>query len=639
MRLTLSTLTIAMCLALSACGGGSDSSNEDLGQLPGTNSGSIVQVEDTLNINQGVELALYYPNDTLSNIHWQQTAGQPINLVAQNTKVLAFTPETAGDYSFSVSFSVNGGALQTLEQDITVNEQDNGITARLGHAVLSENKVSLRASLNNITPIGNTTWQQLSGPKIDFSDHSDDWSVVYFDAPKVSTDTLITFEVSSTDTNNTYTDSVTILVEKADAISSSALFDERVARVSPYNNNSPYANDIVHCVYANTLIDPCTLNTLPLIAEETKGSSESPSVEDIMNRVVVSHQWMGDRFKHFIENYDEHNDFKNLLRATTAIVISYDVRPSFYWAATGAIYLDAENFWLNPQERDTINEAPDYRSDFGKDLNFVMPWRYVKDNDYASRSFSRNIRTTRTEEDGLYRLTSLMYHELAHANDFFPSTQWYSHSGSTSIYNAAVGSDTESDKLTDAYPLNSNEMNSLAKVSFRGETATSTQVNYQPSDVEGFFSTDSANDYYNYSSTREDYAMLFEELMMKSRYGVVRDVAITNKPSGDNVTALDYIVTWGQRGRIGEEDIKPRVNFAAKRILPEFDSDSAIATLAAPIPMISGDNWLDNLNISPSNANINNASPQFSAFIKAPITVPDMRSDVTRYYHKALPKK
>lgn len=639
MRLTLSTLTIALCLILTACGGSSDSSGEDLGQLPGTNSGSIVQLEDSININQGVELALYFPNDKLTNIHWQQTAGAPVTLLAKNSKVLSFTTNAAGEYSFSASFSVNGGSLQTLEQYITVNEQDNGITARLGHAVLSQNKVSLRVSLNNITANGKTTWQQLSGPEINFSDHSDDWSVVYFDAPKVSTDTLISFEVVNSDTNESYTDTVTILVEAADDINSSALFEERVARVFPYNANSPYAKDIVHCVYSNTLIDSCTLDTLPLIAKETSDSSASPSIEDIMNRVVVSHSWMGDRFKHFIENFDEHNDFKNLLRATTAVVISYDVRPSFYWAATGAIYLDAENFWLTPQERDTINEAPDYRSNFGDDLNFVMPWRYVKNNDYASRSFSRNIRATRTEEDGLYRLTSLMYHELAHANDFFPSTKWYSYSSNSTILQAALSSDTESDKLTNAYPLNSNEMNNLAQVSFRGETATSTQVNYQPGDVEGFFSTDGANDYYNYSSTREDYAMLFEELMMKSRYSIDRDVAITNNPSGGNVTALDYIVAWGQRGRIGEAHIKPRVSFSAKRILPEFDSDSAITALAAPIPMVIGDNWLDNLTISPTNLAKESAIEQFSAFIKAPITVPDMNSDLTRYYHKALPKK
>ena len=74
----------------------------------------------------------------------------------------------------------------------------------------------------------------------------------------------------------------------------------------------------------------------------------------------------GQRFKEFLETMDPHGDFKNLLRATTAIVISYDVRPSYYWVVTGAIHLDPDNLWLTPDERDTINQAPDYRASFGE---------------------------------------------------------------------------------------------------------------------------------------------------------------------------------------------------------------------------------------------------------------------------------
>ena len=114
-----------------------------------------------------------------------------------------------------------------------------------------------------------------------------------------------------------------------------------------------------------------------------------------MSRVVVSHPWMGERFKAFLEQYDQNDDFKNLLRATTAIVISYDVRPSFYWAATGAIYLDPNYLWLTQAERDTINEAPDYRSGFGAELQFEMLWRYVKDNDYANQYFPLEQRVNR----------------------------------------------------------------------------------------------------------------------------------------------------------------------------------------------------------------------------------------------------
>ena len=108
-----------------------------------------------------------------------------------------------------------------------------------------------------------------------------------------------------------------------------------------------------------------------------------PTVDDIMKKVIVSHDWMGSQFEKFLQDYDEFDDFKNLLRAVTAVVISYDIRPSFYNPTTGAIYLDPDDLWETPAQRDTINSAPDYRSGFGSELQFEMPWRYVKDNDYA----------------------------------------------------------------------------------------------------------------------------------------------------------------------------------------------------------------------------------------------------------------
>jgi hypothetical protein len=423
------------------------------------------------------------------------------------------------------------------------------------------------------------------------------------------------------------------LVEDSDLIKNNAYFKDRKASTFPYDNTGPYAQDIVNCVYSNQLTSSCPLEKLPLIAHQ----SLTPTVEDIMSRVVVSHRWMGDRFRDFLLHNDNNNDFKNLLRATTAIVISYDVRPSFYWAATGAIYLDPKNFWLSPDERDTINESADYRASFGRELQFTMPWRYIKDNDYATDYPSETIRITRNENDGLYRLASLLYHELAHANDFFPKTEWFIHDQSSRVLDAALSTNFESDNLAIAYPLFGDEIYALAQVSFSGETATSFQKSYLPSDIKDFFKIEVANDYYNYSSPREDYAMLFEELMMQTRYQVLRDTAVTNLPSGENTSIRDYIVAWGQRGRIGETNIKDRVEFVTKRILPEFESAMIIANLPPPIAMIEGDDWLDNLSISPtvtgkdSNVKAMNAD-KFNSRL-----YPDVTGQRT-YYHKELPE-
>jgi hypothetical protein len=604
----------------------------------------IIQVDLKQNINQSIDLFRYIPSESITNIDWQQTSGNEVSILSPNSKVISFTPTEAGNYSFNVSFSVNEGEIQTLIKTVIVDEIDNKLTARFSHSVLADNQVSFRASVEPSIDINSIKWEQQQGPTVALSsENSDGELAIFFDAPQVMTDTIVSFNVSAKDsaTDIIYTDQVAVLIEPANPIADNAYFSDRVAKVFAYNN-SPYAEALVNCIYSNTLTSSCTLSQTPLIAEEVKASTVPPTVAIIMDRVLVSHQWMGDRFKQFLINNDTNNDIKNLLRATTAIVIAYDVRPSFYWAATGAIYLDAENFWLTPEERDTINEAPDFRANFGNDLQFVMPWRYVKNNDYASKRFSITERSPRSAEDGLYRLISLMYHELAHANDFFPSNEWYVHDSNKRVLDAALSTDFESDKLAINLPLVSQEMVDLGQVSFAGNTATEIQKTYLPADIESFFEPDRASDYYAYSSLREDYAMLFEELMMQSRFNVNRDVAITNQPTGSNVSANDYIVTWGQRGRIGDNKLIERALFTANRVLPEFDSQTAINQLAQPIPMIVGNNWLENLVISPSLLRQNSKSITLNGTdIDSQLMTEQVmqKQYLIRYYHKPLPGK
>ncbi|NQZ89195.1 MAG: hypothetical protein HRT54_16600 [Colwellia sp.] len=580
-----SLLILILVSILSAC----KSNNE-----PAT----IVTVGNNVKIAQAVELLILSPDYKITDILWTQTAGQPVVFLAHTSKVIAFTPDMAGTYRFNASFSREDGSKENIEHSITVSSEQSYISARLGHAVLEGNKVSLRASITQDLSSSSLVWQQVTGPKVNFTEVNTDGNyAVFFDAPEVNQDTLFEFSVTS----GSHTDSVGIIVENAELIntdSNDTAYTERLARVFPFVESSPYADVLADCVYSNKINfnRTCTFNTLPLIAHDTT----TPTVDDIMDRVVVSHHWMGERFREFLENFDPNDDFKNLLRANTAIVISYDIRPSYYWVVSGAIHLDANYFWLTPDERDTINQAPDYRASFGSDLNFAMPWRYVKNNDYTTTYISENLRTNRAPEDVLYGLTYLMYHELAHANDFFPSTSWSNLNRDQTILSAAqqISNDTgyKSDQLKNTHPLLGDEMYALAQVRFHGMAATSAQKAYQPSDVSTFFSAEKAPQFYNYSSLREDYAMLFDAFMMKIRFDISRDVAITNSPRSVDE---NYIVTWGQRGRIGDEFIKPRVLYAVSNILPEVKGvESLINNLPSPIMMNIGETWSENLNIS-----------------------------------------
>jgi hypothetical protein len=207
-------------------------------------------------------------------------------------------------------------------------------------------------------------------------------------------------------------------------------------------------------VYTAASTTTCPLATLPFLAQTTNGAL--PTVDQIMDRVLVSHEWMGQVFEQFLATQAS-DDLKRLLNGVTAIVIGAHVRPSFYYAVTGAIYLDADNFWLTAEQRDVINEAPDFRSDFDRDLIYSGAWRYTENNASIFVNFPPTQRLSRSQSYLLAEAGWLLYHELAHASDFLPparrgmldnaQTPW----GNVGPWYAA-GNVLPSDQLAAAYP-------------------------------------------------------------------------------------------------------------------------------------------------------------------------------------------
>nr|PMH99522.1 hypothetical protein BCU55_14390 [Shewanella sp. 10N.286.48.A6] len=599
------TAILASVTFLSACGGSSDSSSpgdpettlpinvcETSSGLTTVNNGTELNfnVEQQYYVNQSASITVGVSNQNSNDyqFNWQQTAGPALDISSENSPVLAFYIPEAADYSFTVE-ATSGQISYSDKISISAAQMSQQLNVYSDHQVVAGNDVSLRlGQINNQVP-SNIQWCYFSDQQISLDLTNAERPL--FTAPdNIAEDTFVGLKVTADFAGETLTDEVFVLVTKQNAITS-PYFDSPIAKTYAYNSASPYAINAQRCVYSNQLNQTCELNDLPLIGQQL----DSETIADVMDRVVVSHDWMGRNFEQFLTEADPNSDFIKLLQSVSAVVISYDIRPSFYWVATGAIYLDPEYLWLSPTERDTINEAPDYRSDFGNDLKFIMPWRYVKNNDYVSISYDRAIRQSRTIADLTPRLASLMYHELAHANDFFPRSTHSQLQGPTLIddfYRRANSNSLVSDQLQNIEPLTSAEMYGLAAVSFLGETADATQKAYVPSDVTSFFLTDYANDFYNYSSTREDAAMLFEEAFMSHRYQIQRDVAVTDT---DNL-----IVDWGQRGRIGADELSTRAAFVINQMMPEVDGESLLNGLPAPINMIAGQDWFDNVDISPA---------------------------------------
>ena len=604
-------------LFLQACGGSSGSSSSNL-VPPNKPTEKGLSIQGDLSPAQGQSVALIATYDgemsEQATINWRQLAGPTLELVATDSAVLAFDIVGAGDYQFSVSFTGQDNKQHQKTVSFTTANSNNILNVRRDHAVRSGNKVSLKLSAPKDSQSGayleqdfsNVVWRQTAGPTATLDSANTNELVAIFKAPSVTKDQLISFAVSATHPNGkTYTDEVHVLVQHIKPIPNNAYFDETIGKVKAYQTSSPYAEALERCVYTNHLTHACLFSELNLIGQD----HGEPSIDDIMSRVLVSHQWMGDNFKLFLENEDVHGDFKQLLRSVSAVVISYDIRPSFYTTATGAIYLDPENLWLTPTQRDVIDVAPDYRSAFGQELQYIMPWRYVKDNSYADDYYPRTLRDSRTTADIVPELASLLYHELAHANDYFASTT-YNDITQSSIYTEARARDgkTVAAQLTDSYPKQSAEMDALGGVNFRGETATETQKGYLPDDIVEFFSNDSAATEYAYSSVREDVATLFDATMMSLRYGIERDEAIT-PPYDSSVGRASLTLNWGQRGRAKDPLVEPRVKFVLERIMPSLDAQQALDSLPPVRYLPVGATWDEAISL---NSDADKSAPKFA---------------------------
>ncbi len=355
-----------------------------------------------------------------------------------------------------------------------------------------------------------------------------------------------------------------------------------------------YEDVLASCVVLEQLQESCTLQTLPLIGMET----ESPTVEDIMSRVLVSHEWMAMRFEQALNLLPP--DILLLLRATTAIVIDADIRPAFYTAQTGAIYLDPGYLWLTSSELATINPQADFRAGFSDPLQFRSLSRYVRDGNHLYPFGLLQENPNKTIDDVVFLIGQLLYHELAHANDFLPPDTWDLLDRNATVLEAIIANEPNfvALHLHEFDPLTSDILRSLGEVMYEGRAPSAADLEITAAEVGEEFELDNANDHYAYANATpysfEDSAMLFEEAMMKRHFDIDRDIAFTPAPSDPRYCNY-YIISWGVRNRLGDTDVKARAQLVANEILPSASAEMSLffQDFPLPQPLPTGVDWCE----------------------------------------------
>jgi hypothetical protein len=615
---TTNLFLVAIALAVASCGGGGGdgiASTVATAQSACAASGNpfVVLGDKEVEVGKAAGAGILGCTTSINGPQWKLTSGTINTPLAMKSQAIGFDIPAVGSYEFSVTFTDDTNKIQvgTFKVNGVAAKNKSQIVARVDQAVRKGGQLSFHAweTIAAGDSVKQISWQQIEGPPalIDTSNANR----LLVTAPEVPQDTLLKFRLTLVTTSGiTDSDEVSMVVQnfkQADATDVTAIFrGSHVSVVYPYITSSKYASTLVSCAYHPRLSintstgtsNMCPITSLPFFAIDTGG--QIPSVEQIMGRVLVSHDWMGENFERYLRTQDASGDIRRMLNSVTAVVIGAHIRPSFYNRATGAIYLDARSFWLTPEQRDTVDETPDPRDPYGDALQFAGRAWYTSGNSLASKSITVQSRGSREINDLVSGIAALLYHELAHANDFLPSKSYKNLNPERSAYDNIISlrANYVSDGLVAQFPLTASALTALAEVSFRGRTPTDIEAAYTSSQVISFFTSDKASDYYSYLSQREDAAMLIEEFMMAHRESLRRNIALLDGPPKSQPIGTAAIVKWGQRGRIGEPAIRPRVKLLLTEMLPWIDPN-VVDNLAAPIVMRSGETILQNYNLAP----------------------------------------
>ena len=364
------------------------------------------------------------------------------------------------------------------------------------------------------------------------------------------------------------------------------------AEVVPFRSDSPYASVLKECALAteDTL---CTNATLPYIGQE----HTNPTINDILNRVLVSHDWMGVRFAQLLQLLPEESIA--LFKPVTVITIGSEVRPSVFNSWRGSIELDPYYLWLTLTEKRTISVDDDPRLAFGADLRFLNRWSYMKDNQRAYQFFSLSDDEERTLNDSLLPAASLLYHELAHANDFV-NPDFFPEINPEATPRDML--DTFASRRVSEVLQNNASLSvqrswlfGLAAVRFFDDEPNDDLLAFTPESAGAVMGNEGKPFFYSYSTIREDMATLFETAMMKKHFNVELHTAYVEKPAGypEDYSCEELLIGWGEGNRLAAPLVVPRAKFVIDQVLGETAVNENFFANglgnAAPLPV--GDHW------------------------------------------------
>jgi hypothetical protein len=274
----------------------------------------------------------------------------------------------------------------------------------------------------------------------------------------------------------------------------------------PVIPESPYFNRIYKCAFQKEG-NGCTPEIVPLIGM----MRAELDVDFILKNTIVSHAFLAKNFRDYLGSVKNKYLF-TLFSSVSGIVITDEIDVSFYYSPTGMIYISAKYLWKSQEEFSELKFIKDKRFSFNEKKKITTELDYVKDNKIAYIQASIKNRTLDMLSPNL---TRLLFHELSHANDYYPADQYDSLDKSKSYFELKKDR-FESKKLVSqriSYP-ETQQVYEYAIFYIESELISQESHNFSKQDFLLNFVSNIGIDLYSYVTNREHLAMMMESYFM-----------------------------------------------------------------------------------------------------------------------------
>lgn len=346
--------------------------------------------------------------------------------------------------------------------------------------------------------------------------------------------------------------------------------------VDQWGARTTLSEKIAGCVIIRGLKSQCTVGELDFLLP-IEGSI---GIEQVFERLLVTAPWMADRFKESLALMP--SDLIALFGSVTAIVVHPDISHGFFFPATGALYLSPVYLAQTAEELQQAGTEIAVEADCLKTDDWPVQFisRYSRAGEVIF--YDVNARQAQAIQGWLpeekargrhrYPLAALLFHELIHARDYFPSEILEGRNAfATPDYLRDSTGGFISSALRLAYPKDDSTLLLTALAATRYQQADLDPLVEQAgtSAVIRAFDLSGANDLYAFVNQREDLAMLGEAFLMKYHFDLDREIAWVgpeqNLPASCANTHFHSVAV----NRMFDPLVLPRLAFALEQL---FDS-------------------------------------------------------------------